>query len=71
MTAKNAQQLNPASLTPDDAAHMLGISEAMLRADLDAGAPTNADGTINLIHYAAWLNWAPPVTPAGGADGED
>ena len=71
MTAKNAQQLNPASLTPEDAARMLGISEAMLRADLAAGAPTNADGTINLIHYAAWLNTAPPLGPAGGADGED
>jgi hypothetical protein len=21
----------------------------------DAGAPTNADGSINLVHYAAWL----------------
>jgi hypothetical protein len=27
----------------------------MLRADIDAGAPANADGTINLVHYAAWL----------------
>ncbi len=31
------------------------ITAAMLRADLAAGAPTNPDGTINLIHYAAWL----------------
>jgi hypothetical protein len=23
--------------------------------DLADGAPTNADGTINLVHYAAWL----------------
>lgn len=29
-------------------------SEA-LRADLVAGAPANADGTINLIAYGAWL----------------
>ena len=71
MMAENAQQLNPASLTPEDAARMLGISLDMLRADLDAGAPTNADGTINLIHYAAWLNAAPPLEPEGGADGED
>lgn len=27
----------------------------MVRADIEAGAPTNADGTLNLIHYAAWL----------------
>ena len=25
------------------------------RADVDAGAPANADGTLNLVHYAAWL----------------
>lgn len=31
------------------------VTEAMLRADLAAGAPVNPDGTINLIHYAAWL----------------
>jgi len=23
--------------------------------DIDAVAPTNADGSINLMHYAAWL----------------
>jgi len=26
-----------------------------VRADLAAGAPANADGTINLISYGAWL----------------
>jgi hypothetical protein len=31
------------------------VTEEMLRADLDAGAPTSADGTINLVHYAAWI----------------
>ena len=31
------------------------ITEDMLCADIDAGAPVNADGTINLVHYAAWL----------------
>ena len=31
------------------------ITEDMLRADIDAGAPVSADGTINLVHYAAWL----------------
>ena len=56
MSGDSAQQLNPAALTPEDAARMLGISEDMLRADIDADAPTNADGTINLVHYAAWLN---------------
>ena len=31
------------------------VSEGMLQADIDAGAPVNADGTLNLVHYAAWL----------------
>jgi hypothetical protein len=31
------------------------VSVAMLQADIDAGAPVNADGTMNLVHYAAWL----------------
>ena len=31
------------------------ISPEMLRRDVDAGAPVNPDGTINLVHYAAWL----------------
>lgn len=31
------------------------ITEEMIRADIDAGASTNPDGTINLIHYTAWL----------------
>ena len=54
-------RLNPAALPVADAARVLtrlggkAVTEEMLRADLDAGAPTNADGTINLVHYAAWL----------------
>ncbi len=49
------------ALTPAQAAKILAaaghrrITEAMVRADIKAGAPTNADGTINLVHYAAWL----------------
>lgn len=31
------------------------VTEAMIQSDIDAGAPANADGTINLIYYAAWL----------------
>ena len=42
------------------------VSEDMIRADLDAGAPVNGDGTINLIHYAAWLAKA----ASGGGRGE-
>jgi hypothetical protein len=31
------------------------ITVEMIQADVAAGAPANADGTIDLIHYAAWL----------------
>jgi hypothetical protein len=53
--------LNPTALTVADAAALLtkvggkGITIGMLQADLAAGAPANPDGTINLVHYAAWL----------------
>jgi hypothetical protein len=53
--------LNPTALPLADAARALSqvggepITEEMLRADVEAGAPTNPDGTLNLVHYAAWL----------------
>ena len=31
------------------------VTAEMVREDVAAGAPMNPDGTINLIHYAAWL----------------
>jgi len=31
------------------------LSEEALRRDIAAGAPANPDGTVNLLHYAAWL----------------
>jgi hypothetical protein len=51
-----ATGLNPAALTLKKAAQALGISEESLAADLAAGAPANPDGSINLVHYAAWIN---------------
>jgi len=53
--------LNPNALTPADAARLLtkaggqAVPLEMIQADLAAGAPRNSDGTINLVHYAAWL----------------
>jgi hypothetical protein len=53
--------LNPNALTPADAARLLSkvggqpMRVEMIQADLSTGAPVNADGTINLVHYAAWL----------------
>ncbi len=31
------------------------VSSETLAADWNAGAPRNPNGTVNLIHYAAWL----------------
>ena len=33
------------------------ITEQMIQADIEAGAPTNPDGTINLVNYTSWLVW--------------
>jgi hypothetical protein len=60
-TDQSPERINPVALTLADAARLLArvgfpsITEDMLRADLESGAPRNADGTINLVHYAAWL----------------
>lgn len=65
-------RLNPAAMPVADAARVLTrlggkpVTEAMLRADIDAGAPTNANGTVNLVHYAAWLVKEMSVGGAGG-----
>ncbi|HEY1067808.1 MAG TPA: hypothetical protein VGE52_16920 [Pirellulales bacterium] len=53
--------INPQALPLPDAARLLAkvggrpVSEELIRADVAAGAPTNRDGTINVVHYAAWL----------------
>jgi hypothetical protein len=53
--------LNPQALALADAARVFSaaagatIDVAMLEADVASGAPANADGTFNLVHYAAWL----------------
>lgn len=53
--------LDPTALTLADAARLLtrvggqSIQVAQIEADRAAGAPSNRDGTVNLVHYAAWL----------------
>ena len=72
--SEHTPRLNPAAMTPDDAARLLTraggvrIQAEQIRDDIDAGAPTNADGTINLVHYAAWLV---QQSAAGGTTGGD
>ena len=61
MANDSPHAMNPNALRIDDAAQLLSkvggqpVTEAELREDIDAGAPTNPDGTLNLVHYAAWL----------------
>ncbi|MFO8012163.1 MAG: hypothetical protein R6X20_02540 [Phycisphaerae bacterium] len=62
LTPAEPRTLDPAALSLTDTARVLSAAQngkvtvEMLQADVDAGAPTNADGTLNLVHYAAWLN---------------
>jgi len=47
---------DPAALTVAQLARLLGLAERKVRQHVEAGAPTAADGRINLVHYTAWLN---------------
>ena len=53
--------MSPLALPVADAARVLSaaagrsVTVEQIQSDIDAGAPTNVDGTINLVHYAAWL----------------
>ena len=61
MSENSHENLRITAITPVQAAKILstagsrGITEAMIYSDIDSGAPVNADGTINLVHYTAWL----------------
>ena len=60
MTNEHAP-VDPNRLTPEQAAKLLSAAAKIrlpveqIAADLEAGAPRNADGTLSLVHYAAWL----------------
>lgn len=60
MDADN-QRIDPNRLTPEQAAKLLSASGGVLiplvhiEMDLADGAPRNSDGTINLVHYGAWI----------------
>ena len=53
--------LNPQALRLADMARILTasgpkpVTVEMLEADIEDGAPANADGTLNLVQYVAWL----------------
>ena len=54
-------KLNPAKLKPIDLARLLAkagrvrITKKQIDADLKLGAPHNANGTLHLVRYTAWL----------------
>ena len=53
-------QVDPTRLSIEQAAKLLSaayrerIDALKIQDDIDSGAPTNSDGTINLVSYAAW-----------------
>lgn len=52
--------IDPRKLTPAQLAELLSgagaeITEEQIRRDVEEGAPVSGDGTMDLIHYAAWL----------------
>jgi hypothetical protein len=61
MNDNEKPSLSPTALTVGDAARLLTkaggqpVTVGMIETDIAAGAPINADGTINLVHYSAWL----------------
>ena len=56
MSEYNARALKPAELVRAlKAAGSRTISEETVAADVAAGAPANADGTVDIFLYAAWV----------------
>ncbi|RLS53449.1 MAG: hypothetical protein DWH91_14405 [Planctomycetota bacterium] len=55
------RRINPQRLTLAELARALSnagsrlITPEQIEADLAAGAPRNADGTVNILFYIAWL----------------
>jgi hypothetical protein len=57
----NENQIKLTAISIPDLAKLLKhagsahASEEAIRQDVEKSAPVNHDGTMNLIHYAAWL----------------
>ncbi len=53
--------LNPLALSQEDVIKLLNragcriMTMEMLQNDIDAGMPINANGTVNLVKYMAWM----------------
>ncbi|MEX2169655.1 MAG: hypothetical protein WD851_10110 [Pirellulales bacterium] len=53
--------IDPTRLSVEQAAKVLAAAAKLrvpaeqIAADVEAGAPMNTDGNLNLVHYASWL----------------
>lgn len=53
--------ITPSAMSPAQVAEFLTragdkpVTEAEVQKDIEAGAPTNPDGSVNFLHFAAWL----------------
>lgn len=53
-------QVDPTRLTIEQASKLLSaayrerIEVEKIQVDIDSGAPTNPDGTLNLVNFTAW-----------------
>ncbi|HMP71483.1 MAG TPA: hypothetical protein PKA76_19195 [Pirellulaceae bacterium] len=60
-SAPSPSDFDPRALTANQLAKILSagagnvITVEMIERDLVEGAPANGDGTVNLIHFGAWL----------------
>jgi plasmid maintenance system antidote protein VapI len=48
--------INPMGLTVDEVARLLALPAEKVREHVARGLPVSADGRVNLVQYAAWLN---------------
>ncbi len=54
-------KLNPNAISVGDLAKLLSrvggteIAPEVIEQDIEEGMPTNPDGTVSVVHYAAWL----------------
>ena len=61
VVAGSPHPIDPHRLSVEQAANLLSaaakhrVPAEQIALDVEAGAPTNTDGTLNLVHYAAWL----------------
>lgn len=63
LTDADRPTLNPAALTVADATRLLGVAADVVQKDIGEGAPASTDGSVNLIHCAAWQNRGTAACP--------